>query len=385
MTELEDQLRRLAAHRAEQVPDYVPPTSIASPRRRRRPIVITAIAAAVVVALVATGIALWPGDSRPARVIAPATSDTTTSTPTTTIPITPSCQAPAALPATTGPSSYGNPDWDDQLYDVREWSARCFDVVRIDLQRAHEPTEGASPPWTAAYRDAPFPDPVAYLADVGRAHLVVRLPRVADGQLVGNVNPILSTNSAGVLGVSTFADPEGGVTVVIALDEVLPFHVGRGVDGLIVSFTSPAPRSPSCRSNEGYSVDAPGAQHYGQSWVVEMSVSCRLFAPQPVQLYPDGNWQVVNVGFLPYDPIDNPSTRVVAEHTETIDGRPARAVEVEWTNDQGLGVGVGTRDYYWIIDVDGRNFVVSALRGPGAQYDVLKAGADAIARSARFD
>ena len=121
------------------------------------------------------------------------------------------------------------------------------------------------------------------------------------------------------------------------------------------------------------------------TWFADVSDRCGTFSNAPFYLYPDSNWHVVGAGFATYDPVDNPSTTIVSDRQEDVDGHSARVVEVEWTNNRGLGVDVGTRDYYWLIDVDGRTFVVSVLRGPGAQYDALKAGADEIARSLRFD
>jgi hypothetical protein len=385
MPEPEDQLRRLAEHRASKVPAY-DVSALATRRRRRTPVLIGAIAAAVVLAIVATAFAFWPDDdSRSVHVIAPSTSEAPSTVPTTTSPLTtttsplslvPTCaQGGASLDAQGATSSSPEPP---MLFDVRVQASACLDVVTLVVNSA------AVPQWTATYEDGPFFDEAGHPVSIaGGAHLVLRLdPATADqramfSEIGGDTKPIAPS---AIRETRAFRGSDGAMQIVIGLDRRQPFVARTEPDlGLVVELPAFAPRDTTCTSPaDGFQIATPSG------WFVDMARPCHMFSPAPFRLYQDSNWQLVGAGFANYDPLDNPSTVIVSDRREVVNGHDARAVEVEWTNNSGLGVSIGTRDYYWIVDVGGRPFVVGVLRGPGAEYDAKKVGADELVRSLRF-
>src|SRR5262245_18724873 len=155
MPEPEELLRRLANHRADQVPDHLEATEqVPLPHRRHPFVLVGAVAAVLVLALVAGALALWPDDPTRAHLIAPGSSAVPTSAPATTEPPptttgaatqTGTCLRAGSVTA-RGPALGGSgPAY---ISNAIVQAGACDDIVVFTLNAV-----GA---WRASYEDAPI-------------------------------------------------------------------------------------------------------------------------------------------------------------------------------------------------------------------------------------
>ena len=239
MVEIEDQLARLAAHRAAQVAPFSMATADELARRRpTRPTwLIAAVAACLAIALVVGGWLLFSasGDSPsvttpagPSHATLPASTPvpSTAPTPTATTSVAPApCPALDGADVATKSQSPGAVS-SGVLTDVQAGATDCTEVVTFFVDGA--------PGITFGYEPGPFMlDPSGRPASVdGNAFVVVRFEHTSGPDLASrDIHP-----TSGVREVRELQDFEGVTTWVIGLDEQRPFRIVPGAGSFAIEF-----------------------------------------------------------------------------------------------------------------------------------------------------
>jgi hypothetical protein len=240
MVEIEDQLARLAAHRAAQVTPFSTATADELARRRvKRPTwLVTAVAASVAVALVVGGWLLFSGTGDSPSVTTPAaptpaTAPASTPTPSTLpTPTATTSVAPPPCPALDGAdvaakSQSPGAVSSGVLGDVQASATDCTDVVTFSIDGA--------PGFTVGYEPGPFTlDPSDRPATVdGNAFVVVKFEHTSGPDLTSrDIHP----GAGEVREVRELQDFEGVTTWVIGLDTERPFRIVSGAGSFAIEF-----------------------------------------------------------------------------------------------------------------------------------------------------
>ena len=239
MAEIEDQLARLAEHRAAQIEpfSYMPTADELTGRRTKRPTrLVVAVAACVAIALVVGGWILFSASTDSPSVNSPSAPSPT---------VSPSTPPPSTVPSSTATTSVAPPacprlDGADLatkrqpadavsgtvLGDVQAGATDCTDVVTFFVD--------SMPAFTAGYEPGPFMlDPSGRPASVdGNAFLVVRFEHTSGPDLASrDFHP-----AAGVREVRELQDFEGVTTWVIGVDEERPFRIVPGAGSFAIEF-----------------------------------------------------------------------------------------------------------------------------------------------------
>ena len=392
MDEIEAQLARLAAHRA----DAVPPFSLrdldhlAARRSPRRVVAYAAIAACVLALLIGGGFLAFSGagDSpsihspaaTPGPSVAPTVSPTTvpsTAEATTTLP--PTCPA---LDGADGSAKRGseNAGVPSPLVNVQVEASDCVDEVSFAFL-------GGIPGWSVSYEPGPLTlqpsdQPVATAAST---FYVIRFQPAsnADGLYAGSTD-IRPTAPTAVGQVLRLQDFEGVMQWAIGFDAQHPFRVVTRDGVVAVQFASvSSPRAMACTNQANHvQYDVP------PGWFVETNPDlrpCTEFAAKPFFICTacDGPMPYASVVLRAQLPGTDTSDTVIAKQGTRVDGRAATVTEVEATG-SGLFPS-GYRTYSYSIDWAPAGTLVLGVTGtPGPEFDARKAGLDAIATSLRY-
>jgi hypothetical protein len=388
MAELDDQLARLAAHRADSVPPLDPAAARMRARRnaRRRLAVVGAIAACILALVVGGGFALAGGsDDSPSvhtpanstEAPAPTTAPTTTALPTTTAPTTTVPAPPVCTPLDGA---------DDQakagastatvslpvFVGVQVQASRCTDVVLLEFG-------GGTPAWSAAYEPTP--------TGAGEPLLVLRF--TSDITVTPDPLPteLLPSEPSLVLGVLGIPQVDGSTPLSINLSSqgsrrafrVVPLEGALAIEATRLEGNVLYDRPMVCQ---------PADQHvqYGvpSGWFVDVTPDqrpCTLFGPEPFDVCSacDGPFAFGSIGVVSdYDPDLGQASVVLSSSEATVGGRAATVRETERT---GYGLGpAGYRTYSYAVDWAPEGTLVFSISGmPGPDFDARKTGLDAIA------
>jgi hypothetical protein len=393
MAELDDQLARLAAHRADSVPPLDPAAARMRARlnARRRITVVAAIAACILALVVGGGFALAGGsddspsvhtpanstDAPAPTTAAPTTAPPTTTAPTsTTVPVVPSC-APldgAGTAPKEGPAVSGTASASPVLVGVQVQASECADVVLFEFGNG-------TPEWSATNEPSGSGanEPVVVLRFRSET---ATSPPPPPSEIRPEVPPSF------VLGVTLVPQADGSQAWVIRASsqgDVRPFRVVPHEGALAVEIvrTSGTSRTVTCTDTDGHlEYDVPS------DWYVDLTPAddpCRRFAPEVFSVCHacDGPFPYGSIGVrsaAEFDP--GPSSVVVSSTDTTVAGRAATVRELEAT---GYGLfTAGYRTYVYLVDWAPEGTLVISIGGmPGPDFDARKAGVDAIAASVR--
>jgi len=393
MGELEDQIARLAHHRAEQVPPYRAPASLDRARGRHRAAWFVAAAAVLTAIAVAAGVLVWDGGDGPSvrtgptpatEVPAPSTVPPTPppTTPPTTVPAAKPCPAE---PVDTNPMSGGptNRVADSALVNVQLQTSTCVDEVAFQFR--------GTPDWSVEYASGPVMlepqgEPVTM---EGNAFLVVRFDH-ADAGRTGYDGPkrLVAGPLSHVTEIRQTQDFEAVLTWVIGLDAQLPFavddrtHDGRTV--LVVRFPEFGPeRAVTCSDPARHlEFDVP------TGWYVALGdeFACGVLAPFPFEIVRNSDAGVpVGIGTMPNARLAESLTDPdVASSTSTpviVDGHAGTCAEGEY----GSGIFSGTRFFRCEVPWGDAGFLTAGANGAlDPQFTEFKAGVQALLASARY-
>ena len=382
MAELDDQLARLAAQRADAVPPLDPAAARTRARRnaRRRAAWVSGIAACIVALLAAGGFALagGSGDSpsvhtpansteAPALTTAPSTTVLpTTTVPPTTVPVVPSCTPldGADTAPKHGPASERAALESTEVIVVQVETNACVDSLRIAV--------GPTPGWSAFYEHGPD----------GAIRLVLSLASGSVSEYAAPMPDDLVVGPPSVITrVQRSVDPVGRLSWTIGVADELPFRVVVADGSMDVEFASSEhERTVTCAvPDEHFEYMLP------DGWVVDVAPKrCERFASEPFRPCSgcDGPFPYGTIG-LSTDNLDPGPWNVVLSSTETtVGGRPATVRELESTG-RALRP-AGYRTYEYIVDWAPEGTLVISIGGdPGFEFDAQKAGLDAVAASVR--
>jgi hypothetical protein len=393
MGELEDQIARLAQHRADQVPPYRAPASLSSARGRHRAAWFVAAAAIVTAIAVVAGAVLWDrgddpsvrtGPSPATELPAPSTVPPTTP-PTTAPPVAATCPGDAAADANAkrgaGRPSPAAPN--GRLGNVQIQTSECADYIAFQFG-------SGLPDWSVEYRPGPFTlDPSGQPVDIeGSAFLFVRFEH-AEGARFNDLPPDLHAGPLShVTEVRQTQDFEGIVTWIIGLDARLPFVVvdrsPEGYGRIAIVIPEPgAARDVTCNVPELHmSVRVPSG------WYTELSEQfrCRDFGPAPFVIVRQSDAPVpvfIATGAESSLAGIRASQEVTSTTSvQTADGRTATCIE--GVTRSGIGP-IGTRFYYCEVPWDAVAYLsVSTSQYSDAEFPTHKTGVRAIVESARY-
>jgi len=388
MGELEDQIARLAQHRADQVPAYRAPASLDRARASRRGVWF-AVAAAITAVVIAAGAFLWSrGDDPSVRTTpAPATEvpapttipPTTPTTPTTAAPAPATC--PGVGNASTSPKSGTGVITPGtalvELAGVNISTSGCTDEVTLTFGRG-------LPSWSVEYRAGPLTlEPSGLPLEMeGTAFLVVRF-EYGQGARSDNGPPkqITAGPLSHITEVRQTQDFEGIVTWVIGLDEQLPFTTTErdeslGGRSLVVAFPERGdPRAVTCsRPQDHLEFTVP------LGWYAPLGddIRCQTVAPpgtdRSVLVYVDPSTSVAA--------LFGPSP--VMSSITTADGRTASCLEGTY-NSGSSHFPAGQPGFLCSVAWgDGQSLTVTTNGYAGPNYAEYKAGVQAIVASARY-
>jgi hypothetical protein len=388
MGELEDQIARLAQHRADQVPPYRAPASLSTARGRHRAAWFVAAAAIVTAIAVVAGAVLWDrGDDPSVRTgPSPATELPAPSTvpPTTPPTTTPSPRACPVEQVDTNPMSGGpaGRTEDAALAYVHIQTSACVDEVAFRFR--------GSPDWTVEYRSGPILlEPSDQLVDIeGAAFLVVRFDH-SDAGRAGYTGPqqLFAGSLSHVTEVRQTQDFEAVLTWVIGLDSRVPFGVEERRNGgdtsVVVRFPEPGEeRAVRCSLPEDH------AEFFVPSgWYTELNedVQCHFFAPEPFRIVRNSDARVPVMLSVGAGSIANElrGGTAVSTPVQTADDHRGECFEDE--NKAGGRFPAGTRFFACIVGwADGQFLTVSTNGYSGAEFETNKAGVQAIVTTARY-
>jgi hypothetical protein len=375
MVELDDQLRQLAAHRAESVPAFVPtaPSRRVHRRPRRRAAVITGIAACVAALLVIGGVAVFTGSDDSPSVRTPAAS---TGAPTATRSACPPLSG-ASGEARDGPAVQRPRGLQDNGVFIGVQATDCTDDVVFSFDRA-------TPAWSMRYEPGPLTSDAsgAPVEPAGSTWYVLRFPNLPPDVLGDNAYRVRSVAPSAVSMVERIAQPDGAEAWAIGLDQQRPFRVVAGDGVLRVQFERATPSVRTCtNSQRHFAYDVPAA------WSVELTVSgnaCTYFAPSPFVMCNSDCPGPIDYGGITVSPVASGfgDGTVLASRETTVAGGPATVRELEVTR-AGM-YPAGARVYEYSVDWAPDGTLTIWIGGdPGPDFDAKKAGLDAIAASVR--
>jgi hypothetical protein len=388
MDELEAQLARLAAHRADAVPPFALTDldRFGAPRSTRRIVAYAAIAACVVALLIGGGFLSFSGSgdsptvhspaSPPGLKVAPSTTPLTT-IPTTTTP-TPTC---APLDGANGASKEGTgtASVPTSLTNVQVETSDCIDEVSFGFA-------GDAPAWSVSYQPGPLAlEPSGQVVGAPNATFyVIRFqPASNSSGLYTGPTDIRPVAPSGVGQVLQLQDFEGVMTWAIGVDAQVPFRVVTR-DGVIAVQLAAAsqPRETTCTNG------AARAQfEVPAGWFVDTTpgdFGCATFAPEPFTIIPntDGPFPFGTVALQTTSSGPSETENIISSRDTTVGGRAATVTEVE-ANGAGL-FPAGYRSYRYSVDWAPNGVLLLTVGGdPGTAFDARKAGLDAIAASVR--
>jgi hypothetical protein len=385
MGELEEQIARLAQHRADQVPPYQAPASLSSARERHRAAWFVAAAAVVIAIAVVAGALLWDrgddpsvrtGPSPATELPAPSTvPPTTPTTPPTTAPPPRACPVEQVdtNPMSGGPSARTE---DAALVNVRIQTSACVDEVAFTFRGA--------PDWTVEYRSAPIMlQPQGEPVDVeGAAFLVVRFDH-SDAGRAGYTGPqqLFAGRLSHVTEVRLTEDFEAVLTWVIGLDARVPFGVEERDGKVVVRFPeSGDERAVRCAVPEDhFEVLVP------PGWYTELNedVRCHFFAPEPFEIVRNTDAPVPVSLYMSSTGGGSQTGPGTSSSLTTADGRAATCYEAENTG-EGL-FPRGTWHFVCSVPWGDNEFLNVATGGyENPEFSQYKAGIQAMIQSATY-
>jgi hypothetical protein len=392
MDELEAQVARLAARRADSVPPFALTDldRFAAARSTRRVLAYAAVAASVLALLIGGGFLVFSGSgdspsvhspaATPGPSVAPTVPPTTvpsTAAATTTLP--PTCPAldGADGSAKSGSESAGVPL---PLVNVQVEASDCVDEVSFVFG-------GGIPGWSVSYQPGPLTlEPSGQPAQMaGSAFYVIRFQPAsnANGTYAGSTD-VRPTAPSAVGQVLRLQDFEGVMTWAIGFDAQHPFRVVTRDGTVAVQFASVAsPRAMTCTNQADHvQYDVP------PGWFVETNPDlrpCTEVAAEPFTIIPnsDGPTPYALVVLRPEPPVADTTQVILSTRDASVDGRATTVTEAEWT---GTGLmPAGYRSYHYSVDWSPAGTLVLSVTGsPGPEFDARKAGLDALAASVRY-
>jgi hypothetical protein len=377
MAELDDQLRQLAAHRAGSVPAFDPAAARLRAHRsaRRRAAAVTGIAACVVALLVIGGFAVFAGSDDSPSVHTPPGSN---GAPVTSAPTTGSSGCPtldgADQSAKGGTSSIEDTDATLSAVRVGVQASDCVDDVDFSFDLG-------SPRWSLRHEASPFADDGS-----GSTWYVITFSGLAPTAFRDIGGQVQVHPPSGVTAVRQVPRTDGTIAWAIGMAEERPFRVVARENLLRVQFASATPRTLTCNSSDlnptlHFAYDVPAG------WFLELTSggnTCALFSPQPFVMCSacDGPFDWGGITVTRQGPGVSAPDVLVSSTETTVAGRSATVQEVE-ASGQGL-FPAGYRTYEYFVDWAPQGTLAFWFSGmPGPDFDVRKAGLDAIAASVR--